>query len=148
MALPDLLAKLAQHIGTETLALADNGALTIEFDDRLVVSIEADHEEAVLCTLTASLGSVPPTDSATLFRQALEFNLLSASSGGPTIGLLEGQDQLGLVQPLSAAIDPELFLETLDIFLDHLADWQSRLSLMTRGSDSPTEALPGEMMKV
>ncbi len=103
-----LAEDLARSLGVEVLAFDEDGTLTLEFDDRILVCAAVEHGGETLA-LFAPVTAGPLADPG-LTRRALEANFLWRGTGGATLAVEPGSGQLALIRrvPLAGLDYPAL----------------------------------------
>jgi len=117
-----LAEDLARALGVDGLAFDEDGTLTLELDDRILVCAALEHGGEAL-TLFAPVTAGPLADPG-LTRRALEANFLWRGAGGATLAVEPGSGQLALLRrvPL-AGLGYPAFAELLEAFADQAAAW-------------------------
>lgn len=110
----DLLAMLGHDLGFDGLALADDGTVTLRFDERFMLLLAVEEEQGRLLLLTP----LPVPDNAGM-RKALLANFLWRDTGGATLAIEPTTGQLALQQRIPlASLDYPTFALTLELFIE------------------------------
>lgn len=110
----ELLATLGQALGFDGFALADDGTVTLRFDERIMLLMAVEEPSATLLLLTPL-----PAPDTTGLRKALLANFLWRGTGGATLALEPTTGQLALQQRLPlAGLDYPTFTATLEAFIE------------------------------
>jgi hypothetical protein len=83
--LNERLAPIALAMGVETLALDEEGAVTL-VSDMVEILIEAD-EDSDSVFISALLASAPPMGATDILEQMLRANVLTQQTAGATLGM-------------------------------------------------------------
>jgi hypothetical protein len=143
MDLDYLLQQLATSLGTVSLELNENGVLSMQFEDDLVVNIEPELEKEI-CHLYCVLWRAPEDEEARLrlFTALLTANCFGHGTGGAAFSL----DEQSLEILLGRTFRPErTTVEELRQWISEMIPvveiWQRRLSDLSFDSDDdvPTE---------
>jgi len=119
---------LGRSLGLDGLAFdPDDGTLTLELDDRTLVSVGIDRGGQTL-TLFAPVTAGPLTEPD-LVHHALEANFLWRGTGGATLAIEPGSGQLVLQARLAlAGLQIPAFATALESFAEQAASWSSELA--------------------
>ncbi|HMR29663.1 MAG TPA: type III secretion system chaperone [Geminicoccaceae bacterium] len=123
-----LASGLGRSLGLDGLAFdPDDGTLTLELDDSVLVSVGVDGGGETL-TLFAPLTAGPFTRSD-LVRRALEANFLWRRTGGATLAIEPESGQLVLHRHLAlAGLQVPAFATALEGFAGQAAAWSAELA--------------------
>lgn len=123
------LAPIALAMGVETLALDDEGSITL-ISDEVEILIEAD-EDSDSVFLTAWLGSAPPVHATNMLEQMLRANVLTQQTAGAALGMDRELNAVVLSLRLSGAelrAEDSTFQERLMAFMEAAEYWAFMIS--------------------
>lgn len=127
--LNERLAPIALAMGVETLALDEEGAVTL-VSDMVEILIEAD-EDSDSVFISALLASAPPMGATVILEQMLRANVLTQQTAGATLGMDRDLNVVVLSLRLSGAelrAHEPAFQERLMTFIEAAEYWAFMLS--------------------
>jgi hypothetical protein len=146
MELSALLHELASSLGMESLELNENGVLSLQFDDTIVINLEPDPQSGE-CHLYSSFCRAPEDaeSRSRLFGALLAGNCFGRGTDGAAFSLDESSDEilLGRQFDLEAA-RPEQLLAWLRDLVTIMDIWQQRLPEITGDTARPAAQPPDE----
>lgn len=136
MTVNDLLAEFGRKAGLGSLGLDDQGVCRLSFDGSLIVDLEFDEDAGVL-HLYSAVGPVPAGEREAVYQALLSANLFGRETGGATLALDRGRDEIMLCRALVPDhVDFLAFEAVLAAFVDALAGQRERLNSAPVGGPS------------
>ncbi|HLO75766.1 MAG TPA: type III secretion system chaperone [Magnetospirillum sp.] len=150
MSVSDLLAEFGRKAGLGSLGLDGQGVCRLSFDGSLIVDLEFDDGAGVL-HLYGTVGPVPAGDREAVYQRLLSANLFGRETGGATLALDGGRDEIVLCRALVPDhLDPLAFEAALAAFVDALEGQREQLKTAPVGGPShepPARFGMGPMMR-
>lgn len=116
----DHLKHFAQSIGLGELALNENNACGLCFDDKMIVNIEYLEEDDCV-VFVASIKQLFPHDAKeAIYEKALLLNLQHHSMQGASTAISNDKSELLLMKSMPASIDYGSFESNLEKFVNTL----------------------------
>src|SRR5262245_42396363 len=100
MNIADTLKQLGQDMGI-TLALDENRACRLVFDNRIEVDIEAPENAPDTVYFSGAVGIIPASDREAAYRSLLEANLYGRGTGGAVLALDSDYNEIMLQRTLA-----------------------------------------------
>lgn len=129
MNIPDALAELGHLLGLGPVALNEDGAARIVFDDHLDVDFVEDDEEADSLHLVGQVCEVAPEVAPGFLRQLLHAHFLGQGTGGGTFSIGPDGDAIHLGRKLD--VGPMEFSEfgnQVETFVNYLEAWRGMVA--------------------
>lgn len=121
---------LAVNFGIDGLEFGDDGTITLQIDERLLLSLALTAEPEGLILFAPLTGE--PVSSPALLRRALLGNFLWQATGGATLSVEPKGGQLVLQQQVPlAGLDYPAFAALLQTFIEQAEAWSAEAALGT-----------------
>ena len=147
MQLNDLLKEFGQQSGLGNLALDENNACRLIFDDKLNVDVEMlpDGERFFI---HAFVCAAPDKDDGKLLSELLAANLFGHATGGAVFALDKNQGDILLFKAFETEqTDYQAFSSGLEAFLNSLEYWIDKIASGELGDAEPTEGEPNTQQR-
>lgn len=135
MEFEQLLQYLAKSLGHESFELNENGVLSLQFGDDLLLHLEPDPDE-VRFHLYSTLCRLPATEAegAALFSALLKANCFGRGTGGAFFAVDEAQSEVLLSRVFTTArTEPDDLFSALQDMVSHMDIWRKRLPELGAG---------------
>jgi hypothetical protein len=116
----DHLKHFAQSIGLGELALNENNACGLCFDDKMIVNIEYLEEDDCVVFVASIKQLYPHESKEAIYEKALLLNLQHHSMQGAYTALSNDKSELLLMKSMKASLDYGLFESNLEKFVNTL----------------------------
>lgn len=126
MTFDELTRSLSSRLGLPELAVNQDGMLRLAFAGDVDVDIEPETDLGVL-HIYSRLG--PQTDDPDVLARLLAANLFGKDTGGAVIALDHFLKEFLLARTFTlGTLDPEVFLQALEDFVNYAELWRNRLA--------------------
>lgn len=139
MNIPDAIAELGHLLGLGPVALNEDGAARIIFDDTLEVDFLMDENEEGWLHLSGQVCSVGPEVAPAFLKQLLHAHFLGQGTGGATFSLAANDTEIHLGRKLH--VTPMEFTEFgnhVETFVNYLEAWRR---MVASGEINPAGAM-------
>jgi len=132
-----MIEAFGRSIGIDDLRLDEAGQCRLKID-AVEVNLELQADAAQL-VVYAELGRLPEAGHAAIFARLLEANLFWHDTGGATLSIDRGHQQLLLARAVPLTSDPLALSEIIERFVDVAEAWSAWL---VEQSQEPGTATP------
>ncbi len=124
----EVIQAIATALEAPDLKLDDQGCARLRVDDTIDVNFEASRSSHLL-HVYCTLGPVPTDDRERTFEQLLTANLFGADTGGATLAIDAGFNEIVLCTDIgNHGWTAELILSRLQRFIDAALGWRERFA--------------------
>lgn len=128
MSAQQLLHAIGNACGLNNLTFDAQGCARLLIDGKLAIQLE-HHDTDARIYLYSPIGTVPPTDRETVFRQLLEANLFGQDTADATLAVDKHRNDIIIWQAIAVAqADPNDMADLLERFIGAAETWQERLA--------------------
>jgi hypothetical protein len=131
----DYISMYGNDVGLPNLTLNENNICALSFDSKINVDIVFRKEQDQII-LASKLGSIPPDNQESFFRELLKINAYGLETAGAAIGIDEPNFSVVMSYTMIIqAVNYDLFKTILGNFVDLVEEWMQKLETLQTSSN-------------